>query len=215
MLRRRGRTVRSTVCSSLLIAALASIAPAAHAQTYPPTPMPTVCLSVSGNVRDVNGRIEVLIHGHIVLSGPANCALAHERIDAFIASNPVFLGSTTAADDGSYAISATLPDSIGAGQHSVIVDFGDGRAQLDDPVMVVDSFGAAAQSGTVSLPTTGADVAALVAWAVVLMTVGMLLIGSRRRLGAIAPHRRSTKGSGPVPRVDTSGFVPLRRTDET
>jgi LPXTG-motif cell wall-anchored protein len=214
----------------LLFCCLSAFAPVAHAQvaTYPPTTLPAACLQVSGDVRLVNGILEVLFEGNIVMFGPAGCALPGETVDGSVASDPVFLGSTTANSDGSWAIPATLPASILPGNHTLIADFGPGRAQLVQPILVVTSFSAAAGAAAAragTLPKTGGNIAANAMWGMLLVVVGLSLVLYARRRGMLRlataggfAHRVSQGRSGRrKPRthttdlleVDTARFVPV------
>ena len=229
-MRKRVLAVCLVICVGMAAAPIAS----AQTATYPPTTLPSICLSISGAVELIGGIIEILFQGTITISGPAGCAQDGETIDLSVASDPVSLGSATANSDGSYSLSATLPASITPGQHEITADFGPGRAQLVQPILVVTSFptGAAAGANTgptsngANLPKTGADIARLVMWAMVLLVVGAGLIFYRRRrfgqlavaAGALARLRpngaskrrrkRRRVDDKQLVRADTTKFVP-------
>jgi hypothetical protein len=133
-----------------------------------------------------------------------------------VLSQPVQIGETTALQDGAYAIDATLPSEIGVGNHQLIVDLGNGRAEVVQPIMVVSAFvlgsttTAAAASGA-TLPRTGGDIAVLVLWALAMLTAGTLLVGSTWRRFRVTPVRTGSSRHRPeqqIQRVDAAGFVP-------
>lgn len=210
-----------------LVIGLMAIARGAGAQTptptYPPRP-PHVCAELSGDVRQNNGRTEVLFQGHITMSGGSGCAGGGEDVVLSGKSQPIFIAQTTALEDGSYRIDATLPPEIDPGAHQLITDFGPGRAQIVKPIRVVSAFvqgtttaGGSSSGGT--LPRTGRDIALLVFWSLALLTVGTLLVVSTyrrfRRVPALAHFGRKSPLMLPEPgvqHVDTARFVPLRQT---
>ena len=183
-------------------------------------PIPTVCAELSGDVTIRDGRIEVQFEGRLTISGGPGCAFPGEGVASTVRSDPVLLGQTTAAADGSYAISARLPSSVLPGDHTVVVDFGEGRAQVVRPITVVHATQVLGTTATASpagtgaqLPRTGGDLAMLVVWGLVLVATGTLLASSaRRRLtvraGGVVATGRRRRSSSRVRRIDTSGFTP-------
>jgi hypothetical protein len=207
----------------LLLAAIGCLAltSGASAQTATPTPYPpvilnpSVCARLSGDIRVVGVRIFVLFRGRLGVSGAQGCARAGEHVLVTVQSDPVVLGSTTAAEDGSYSIEGTLPDAIRPGEHLVVVDIGDGRASVQQPITVVTSLAAATSRGG-SLPRTGSEIARLV-------LVSLILLGFGRLLMVFARRRKIARGArwlrGPrmlllpapeVPAIDTSNFISNR-----
>jgi hypothetical protein len=207
-----------------------AIAPSARAlaatPVYPPVPLPAaVCAFLSGDVRVSGGEIQVLLRGHIQINGASGCALADESVAASVLSTPVQIGQTTALQNGAYAIDATLPAGIGLGSHQLIVDFGDGRAEVVQPIRVVAAFvlgstttAAATTAATTAsgssggtLPRTGRDIAMLVLWGLAMLTAGTLLVVSTWRRFRVTPVRTDSSRHRPeqqIQRVDGAGFVP-------
>jgi hypothetical protein len=122
------------------------------------------------------------------ISGTACGFTPGETVDAFVHSNPVYVGSTTASSDGSVSGSFKLPPSIGPGHHTFMFVGESSGTQADAPFTVtnatVGSGGGTipGAGGSGGLAFTGADIAAMVAAAVLLLVVGTgLLVTVRRR----------------------------------
>jgi hypothetical protein len=163
--------------------------------TASPSPSPTEsCDSskahLSVTVTPQGGRI----------TGTACGFLPGELIDAFAHSQPVYLGTRSAADDGTVGGTFTLPMSVKPGDHTFVyvgrtsghqataafrvtnTVTGNGGGLLPGHG-VVPGLGAGGGSGSggSGLAFTGANIAALVVAALMLLVVGTLLVVTVRR----------------------------------
>ncbi len=226
-----------TTAIALFAAAFALLvgwgAPVAVAQQYPP-PTPTeepettdtpddgpacdlaTCLRMSGEVGDSFRSNQVEEGGDIRVVAIEGCCEANARVDVYIESVRTYLGTVTAAEDGSYRADLTLPASIEPGEHTLIADIeGCGELRRSITVLAVStgtSVGGISQTNDDDggvLPRTGGGIALLVMWALALVTLGTLLVkATRRRFSAarVGHHGALVE----IPRVDTSRFVPYR-----
>ncbi|WP_084102397.1 lamin tail domain-containing protein [Demequina sp. NBRC 110051] len=95
-------------------------------------------------------------------------------VEVWMYSEPTFVGTFAVAADGSVDI--TIPESLPAGQHTIVV-------QLEDGTIVGSTTIQVAADGTASLPQTGpADAAALTWGALALALAGAMVLGARRRV---------------------------------
>ncbi|MFJ4224266.1 endonuclease/exonuclease/phosphatase family protein [Microbacterium sp. NPDC089695] len=122
------------------------------------------------------GTQKVTAGGTLEISGSGFDAGAVLRLE--LHSTPVSLGSATASASGDFAKTVTIPASIPAGAHTLVVIFPDGT-QLRTPVTV-----AAAQGGATAdeLAQTGGALFGAALWAALaaLLVGGMLVL--RRRV---------------------------------
>jgi LPXTG-motif cell wall-anchored protein len=107
---------------------------------------------------------------------------SHERVNVYIHSNLVFVGSTIADSNGVAELTFTVPASLPAGHHTV--EFvGESSGQVDSaPLTITGSSVAPASSGSTLPFTGGSDVWQLTAIGAGLVLVGGgVVVGVRRR----------------------------------
>ena len=186
------------------------------------------CLRFAGQVGAgfVTGRAQEL--GKLRVAAVEGCCQSFARVDVYMESERVFLGTVRATEDGSYAGEFTLPSSIKAGQHHIIADI-EGCGELRGAIEVLQEGATVLGTSTVNssrsseaggggiLPRTGGDVLRVILWALILVAFGTLLIvGARRFAPARVQAGRAGRGvvaalpPPEVPFVDTSRFVPYR-----
>lgn len=119
------------------------------------------------------GASSVTAGGSVTIS--ASGLYENEKVALELHSTPVSLGSATAAADGSFTATVTIPAGTAAGQHHVVAILSDG-AQISVEITVV----AAASGGGLAL--TGADSGSFLLLALVLLALGLGLVVARRRL---------------------------------
>lgn len=111
-----------------------------------------------------------------------------EAVDAFAHSDPVYLGTVTAAADGTVAGTFDIPMSVQAGQHTFEY-IGRTSGNVASASFSVIAVAAGSGGGTLGaggsggggLAFTGADIAAMVLAALVLLAIGALILVSVRR----------------------------------
>ena len=191
------------------------------------TPEPS-CLLVEGEVDGdfAPGRVEY--RGDVEMRGGEGCAEPFGDVDFYAESARVFIGATTAAEDGSYRAVRTLPASVMPGEHEIVADI-EGRGELRRDITVLP-IGSDVQGGPVGgtddtdggvLPRTGAGILLLILFALALIGLGSLLAASAWRYRyQLAPVRvfgarfgRKTRRPLALPApglqfIDTSRFVP-------
>jgi hypothetical protein len=187
------------------------------------------CLRYAGQVRGEFVNAKVQERGTLFVASFEGCCEAFARVDVFMESERVFLGTVHAKEDGSYLGSFTLPSSIKAGRHNVVADI-EGCGELKGAIEVVDAgvsvlgtstrntSGSSDASGSAVLPRTGSDFLRILVWALIFIAAGTLLIVVTRRFRPEAVPAGRTRGRGAVaalpppevPFVDTSRFVPYR-----
>jgi hypothetical protein len=194
------------------------------------------CLRFSGEVdgKFVSGRVEEL--GDVRVASLSGCCDALAKVDIYMETTRVYLGTVYAAEDGSYSAQFTLPSSIKAGTHTIIADI-EGCGELKRTVQVLGSgasvlgttvrntAGASGTGGLTAsggiLPRTGRDLLLWLVWAIVLIAFGIILVVAAwrwsqrydrfRKLGRRVERARGGVPALPppqVPFVDTSRFVP-------
>ncbi|WP_348788237.1 ParB-like protein [Leifsonia sp. NPDC080035] len=140
------------------------------------------------------------VHGHITVSGAlvagGSVTVAGTGFAANVAgvrvelhSDPVLLGTVSTDASGAFALSTTIPASVPAGAHSVVVVVNGvqvGTAAVT--VAAADSAAVGAQDGDpAELASTGSTLAAepfLAATALAALLAGAALVALRRRAGA-------------------------------
>ena len=187
------------------------------------------CLRYAGQVGGefVNAKVQEL--GTLFVASFEGCCEAFARIDVFMESERVFLGTVHAKEDGSYLGRFTLPSSITPGRHNLVADI-EGCGELKGAIEVVkagasvlgtstrNTSASSGASGSAVLPRTGSDFLRILVWALIFIAAGTLLIVVTRRFGPSAEPAGRTRGRGAVaalpppevPVVDTSRFVPYR-----
>jgi hypothetical protein len=116
--------------------------------------------------------------------------LPGEQVQAFLHSDPVLLGLTTAASDGHVDVTVTVPHSTPAGTHHLeLRGVSSGLSLLSDAITVVaapgetvttpSATGTGTDTGT--LAATGADSRGLAAGALLLVLAGALAVAATRR----------------------------------
>jgi hypothetical protein len=101
---------------------------------------------------------------------------AGETIDGTLFSDPVDLGRTTADDDGTGALTFTVPD-VEAGTHTVQLEGAESGRIVTATLTITgttDDAPTGGESGS-RLPTTGSLAAALAPWALAALVFGVLL----------------------------------------
>lgn len=183
----------------------------------------THCLRYAGQVGNafIAGRVEEL--RNLRVAAISGCCEAGARVDVYVESDRVFLGTVRANDDGSYFGEFTLPASIKQGRHTLIADIegcGEFRGALEvlgegASVLGTSTRNTSGAGGGI-LPRTGGDFLKILLWALILIAFGAALIVLTRRF---APARAGVPGARrdipalpppEVPFVDTSRFVPYR-----
>jgi hypothetical protein len=187
------------------------------------------CLRYAGQVGGsfVLGRVQE--GGSLRVGSLQGCCQPFARIDVYIESERVFLGTVRATEDGSYFGAFKLPSSIKAGQHHVVADI-EGCGELRGAVLVVaegatvlgtstsNTTRGSDAGGSGILPRTGSDFFRVILWALILIALGTLLILAARRFAPAHAHGGRVRVRGAVaalpppevPFVDTSRFVPYR-----
>jgi len=187
--------MRKVVSALTMAAGLALLVTPVHAQTYPPGTSPG--LTVSQSTVSAGGAVTVSGDGaqpgaagtitlayvatslgggqQVVAAGPTLAGA--DRASRPVAKGAVVLGRTTAAGDGSFSTTVTVPSSLVAGVYTL-------SAISSGEMLSVASIRVIAASD--GLPFTGADVGpGLAIGAGLIVAGGLLLLGVRRR-------RRST-----------------------
>ena len=188
------------------------------------------CLRFAGEVGDefVVGRVEEL--GDLRVAALSGCCESFAKVDVYMESERVFLGTVRASSDGSYFGQFTIPASIKAGTHHIIADI-EGCGELKAAIQVLDPdavnvlgtttrnlSGVSDVGGGGILPRTGGDIMKVLFWALVLVAFGTLLIVVTRRAAFGRADGGALRAAGPiaalpapdVPFVDTSRFMPYR-----
>jgi len=183
--------MRKVVSALALAAVLALFATPANAQDYPPgsdkgltvsesTVSPGESFTVSGDGAEPGATVtfsltrvsSTLGAGHpVIAAGPALARLVAATRP--LAQSTVILGRTTAADDGSFSTTVTIPSGLDAGVYTL-------SAVSGGEVLSVATLRVVAASG--GLPFTGTDVGpGLAVGAGLIVAGGLLLLAVRRR----------------------------------
>jgi hypothetical protein len=188
--------MRKLVSALAITAGLTLLAAPAYAQEdYPPdsdegltvsesTVAPGETITISGDGADPGATVTFrLVKSSSSALGANRVILAGPRLAAHVrpqAQSSVSLGSTTAADDGSFSATLTIPSGLDDGTYTLIASSG-GEVLATATVRVL------AAAGTGALPFTGSDVApGLAIGATLIVAGGLLLLAVRRRRGSIA-----------------------------
>jgi LPXTG cell wall anchor motif len=168
----------------------------ATAQPYPPssdegltvsesTVTPGQEITVSGEGAEPGATVTITLTrsssslgaGHrVVAAGPALAGLV--AASRPLAQSSVVLGRTTAADDGSFSITVTIPSGTDAGVYTL-------SAISGGEVLSVATLRVVAAAG--GLPFTGTDVGpGLAIGAGLIVAGGLLLLAVRRRRSSVA-----------------------------
>jgi hypothetical protein len=167
--------------------------------------------------------------GALRVGAVSGCCQSFARVDVYMESERVFLGTVRANEDGSYFGVFKVPSSIKAGQHHIVADI-EGCGELRAPIEVLgagatvlgtstrNTSSSSDASGSGVLPRTGNDFMRVILWALILIAAGTMLIVTTRRFAPAHAHvgRRRARGAvaalppPEVPFIDTSRFVPYR-----
>ncbi|MBS0022527.1 purple acid phosphatase family protein [Microbacterium paraoxydans] len=135
------------------------------------------------------GASSVVAGGTVEVSGSGFAAGAELRLE--LRSDPVSLGTVTAAADGSFARTVTIPAGTPAGAHTLAVILPDGTEVTAALAVTAAAGGGATAPGQGGsggadgdLATTGADSVPFIVAAVVLLAAGLGLFALRRRRSA-------------------------------
>ena len=191
------------------------------------------CLRMTGEVGGafVDGKVEK--DGDIRVAAVQGCCQSHAKVDVYMQSERVYLGTVYSNEDGSYLGTFPVPASIPAGKHTLIADI-EGCGELMRPIEVLPA-GTRVLGNTITngdpgsgnngpLPHTGIQLLMWILAALILLTIGTILTMSskyaRHRFAfvrAAADRTHVHRSADPnVPVVDTSRFVPYRsRVEET
>jgi LPXTG cell wall anchor motif len=182
--------MRKLVSALTVAAGLTLLASPATAQPYPPssdegltvsesTVVPGQQITVSGDGAEPGATVTITLTrsssslgaGHrVVAAGPALAGLV--AASRPLAQSSVVLGRTTAADDGSFSVTVTIPSGTDAGVYTL-------SAISGGEVLSVATIRVAAAGG---LPFTGTDVGpGLAIGAGLIVAGGLLLLAVRRR----------------------------------
>ena len=183
--------MRKLVSALTVAAGLTLLASPANAQDYPPgsdqgltvsesTVTPGQDITVSGDGAEPGATVTITLTrsssslgtGHMVVAaGPALARLVATTRP--LAQSTVILGRTTAADDGSFSTTVTIPSGLDAGVYTL-------SAISGGEVLSVATLRVVAASG--GLPFTGTDVGpGLAVGAGLIVAGGLLLLAVRRR----------------------------------
>lgn len=186
------------------------------------------CLRFAGQVGNgfVVGRVQE--QGQLRVAAVQGCCESNARVDIYMESERILLGTVRANDEGSYFGQFTVPASIEPGVHHLIADIegcGEFRAAIEvlDPngVRVLgtstrNTSGSSDNSGSGVLPATGQDVMRILLLALLLIASGSLLIVLMRRfspaygVGVRSGGAVAALPPPEVPFIDTSRFQPYR-----
>ncbi len=179
-------------------------APPDSSKCASPSPSPTPTCDASGLTLSVT----VVPQGATVV-GRACGFTPGETVAGFVESKPIFVGDTTAADDGSARMSVAIPECIEPGQHTFSLQ-GETSGHVASADFTVEPSNACQAStlpgggfvpppggggvdatntgtGGNGLAFTGANIAAMVLVALVLLALGIVIVASvRRRRAATA-----------------------------
>ena len=127
----------------------------------------------------VLGSSSVVAGGSLKVSGAGFAAGAQLKLE--LRSTPIALGTVTASDAGAFSTTVTIPASVPAGAHTLVVILPDGT-EVTAAVTVTAAPSAGADAGGEALAQTGGEILMPAVWAAVLA----LLVGAglmvRRRL---------------------------------
>ena len=101
-----------------------------------------------------------------------------KSVNLYVASDPVYLGSGVADDDGVVTIEGVIPDDLDAGEHSLALidpETGDGFRQ-DVSLETADASSALPATGSDSTPTMALGALFVLAGG------GLAVVAKRRRL---------------------------------
>ena len=128
--------------------------------------------SGSGVYTNASGQLVVEIPGRVLITGKGLKPGA--RATVWLMSTPTLLGYATIDDDGALRKTFVLPANLSVGQHTIQVE------SLNTAGTEVNlAFGISATRTTV--PVTGADPWAPVAWSLILVALGATLLLMIRR----------------------------------
>lgn len=126
----------------------------------------------------VLGSSSVVAGGSLKVSGAGFAAGAQLKLE--LRSTPVALGTVTASDAGAFSTTVTIPASVPAGAHTLVVILPDGT-EVTAAVTVTAAPSAGADAGGDALAQTGGEILMPAVWAAVLaLMVGAGLMVRRR-----------------------------------
>jgi hypothetical protein len=179
---------------------------------YPPTPIITIgCLQLFGDVTTGNTP-QVKLGGHVTLLSPPGCLVGGQLLVVVVLSEPHVLGQTKVLEDGSARIDATMPAQLPVGTHNLEVDLG-GQTHAVRAIDVVPRLDNVSPVSSRSTPASGTSAAMLALWALLIIGGGAVLasFGWRRRRAQHAVAGGAAPRATEIPRIDTSGFTPVKR----
>jgi hypothetical protein len=106
------------------------------------------CLVFAGQVGDTFVANQVEEEGDFRVTSVSGCCDRGARVDIYMESERIFLGTVFAAEDGSYQATFKVPASVTAGKHHVIADIeGCGELRREIEVLGAMSDGSAPPGG--------------------------------------------------------------------